>query len=281
MTRIPFNVNIAAQTSGATANWVGEGAGKPVTAWGYTSVNFRWAKIAAIVVQTEELVRFSSPSSDTLFRDELVRAIAERQDLDFLDPTNSGTANVKPASVTNGVSAVVSSGNTADHIRADLESLMGRFDTANMSEVRPVFVMSQTKARAVGLMRNALGQPEFPNINLMGDGNLEGIPVISSQYVSRFGTTGGEYIFLINAPDIWFADDGQVTVDASREASIMMDDAPTDVVSGGTGASLVSMWQNNAIAIRCERFVNWQKRRSAAVQVLSGVFWGSSHASGT
>jgi HK97 family phage major capsid protein len=281
MTQIPFNVNIASQTSGGTAGWVGEGAAKPLTQWGYSSVNFRWAKIAAIVVQTEELMRFSSPSSDQLFRDELVRAIAERQDLDFLDPANAGTANIKPAAVTNGVTPIVSTGNDADHVRLDLENLLATYDAANLTLTNPVFIMSQTKARALSLMRNALGQREFPELNLMGDGNFEGIPVVSSQYVTRFGTTGGEYIILINAPDIWFADDGQVTVDASREASLQMDSAPTEEASGGGGTTTVSMWQTNSIAIRCERYVNWQKRRTAAVAVLGNVFWGHAAVSGT
>lgn len=281
MTQIPFNVNIATQNSGASAGWVGEGKGKPVSSFGFGSVNFRWAKIAAILVQTEELMRFSSPSSDTLFRNELARAIAERQDLDFVDPANAGTANVKPASVTNGVSVVVSTGNDADHIRLDLANLMATFDAANISLTNPVFVMSVTKARALSLMRTPLGTREFPDIDLMGMGSFEGIPVVSSQYVTRFGTTGGEYVILLNAEDIWFADDGQVTIDASREASLQMDDAPTEDASGGTGAAMVSMFQTNSIAIRGERYVNWQKRRAAAVAVLGNVFWGHAAASGT
>jgi len=281
MTQIPFNVNIAAQNSGSTAAWVGEGKAKPVTSFGFTSVNFRWAKIAAIMVQTEELMRFSSPSSDMLFRNELARAIAERQDLDFLDPANAGTANVKPASVTNGVSPIVSTGNDADHVRLDLENLLATFDAVNISLTNPVFVMSITKARALSLMRTALGTREFPDINLMGNGSIEGIPVVSSQYVTRFGTTGGEYIALLNAEDIWFADDGQVTIDASREASLQMDDSPTEESSGGTGASMVSMFQTNSIALRGERYVNWQKRRAQAVALLGNVFWGHSAVSGT
>jgi HK97 family phage major capsid protein/HK97 family phage prohead protease len=281
MTQIPFNVNIAAQTSGSTAGWVGEGKAKPVSSFGFTSVNFRWAKIAAILVQTEELMRFSSPSSDMLFRNELARAIAERQDLDFLDPANAGTANVKPASVTNGVAPIVSTGNDADHVRLDLENLLATFDAVNISLTNPVFVMSMTKARALSLMRTALGTREFPDINLMGMGSIEGIPVVSSQYVTRFGTTGGEYIVLLNAEDIWFADDGQVTIDASREASLQMDDAPTEESSGGTGASMVSMFQTNSVALRGERYVNWQKRRAQAVAVLGNVFWGHSAVSGT
>ena len=282
MTQIPFNVNIAQQLTGGNAQWVGEAKAKPLTQWTYGSVNFRWAKLAAITVQTEELMRFSSPSADALFRNELVRVIAERQDLDFLDPTNAGVANVKPASISNGVTPIISSGNDGSHIIADIAALLNTFNNANITLTNPVFVMSVVKAQALALSRNVLDQYNFPTMNLgTGMGTLQGIPVVSSQYITRFGTTGGEYVFLINAPDIFFADDGQVTIDASREASLQMDDAPTEEASGGVGASMVSMFQTNSIAIRAERYVNWQKRRPQACAVLGNVFWGHPAVSGT
>jgi hypothetical protein len=131
-------------------------------------------------------------------------------------------------------------------------------------------------------MRTDLGVAEFDTVDLMGNGSLMGIPIVSSQYITRFGTTGGEYVFLMNAEDIFFADDGQVTIDASREASLEMVDVGTEDASGGASpAAMISMFQTNSIAIRAERFVNWQKRRSAAVAVLGNVFWGYSVVSGT
>ena len=140
--------------------------------------------------------------------------------------------------------------------------------------------MSATKALALSLLRNALGQPEFPDINMNG-GMLEGIPVITSQYIGELAHTGGEIMVLVNASDVWLADDGQVTVDASREASIEMVDLPTEDASGGVAAAMVSMWQTNSIAVRCERYINWAKRRAQGVQVMSNVFYGGVGASGT
>jgi hypothetical protein len=53
-------------------------------------------------------------------------------------------------------------------------------------------------------------------------------------------------------------------IDSSREATLLMDDAPA-------GAATRSMFQNNEIAIRAERYINWAKRRSAAVQLITGA----------
>jgi len=94
------------------------------------------------------------------------------------------------------------------------------------------------------------------------------MPIIASEYVPS------DLVILVNASDILLADDGVVTVDASREAAIQMDDAPTNNSGTGTGAAMVSMFQTNSVALRAERYINWLKRRPQSVQVLSGVAWG-------
>jgi hypothetical protein len=55
----------------------------------------------------------------------------------FIDPANSGTSNVKPASITNGAETVVSSGDAADDIRLDVRSLFQKFiDAEQPADVR-------------------------------------------------------------------------------------------------------------------------------------------------
>ncbi len=273
-TMVPFNINIAGQTSGSTAGWVGEAQPKPVTRAGFTNVNLGWAKIAAICVLAEELVRFSSPSAETLMRNELAKAVAERADVDFIDPNKSAVAGVSPASITNGVTPINSTGNDADAIREDIALLMAPFINANISPTGAVWIMSAVRALRLRLMRNALGQREFPDITMMG-GSFEGIPVIVTEYATS--DSNGDDIILMNAPDIWLADDGEVTIDASREASLQMLDNPTnDAANGGnpTATTLVSLWQTNSIGLRAERYINWQKRRPQAVQLLNNANWG-------
>jgi hypothetical protein len=34
------------------------------------------------------------------------------------------------------------------------------------------------------------------------------------------------------------------------------------------------LWQNNAVGFRCERVLNWAKRRTTAVAYLTGNVWG-------
>lgn len=268
---VPFNIHIRGQTSGGSGYWVGEGAPKPLTKLDFNDTYLGYAKVANIAVLTEELMRFSNPSAEALVRDALAGAIIERLDVDFIDPAKAAVANESPASVTNGVTPIVSSGTDADAIRADVQAAMAPFIAANISMISGVWVMSATTALSLSLMRNALGQKEFPDMTMLG-GTFEGLPVIVSEHVPS--DSSGHYVALMSADNIWLADDGNVVIDASREASLQMLDNPTNNSGTGTATTMVSMFQTNSVAIRAERWINWAKRRASAVSLISGVNWG-------
>lgn len=269
---IPFNVHVRGQTSGGSGYWVGEGKPKPLTKFDYNDAYLGYSKVANIAVLTEELMRFSNPSAEALVRDALAGALIERLDIDFIDPSKAAVANVSPASITNGVTPIVASGTgTADDINTDVNAAMGAFITANITPSSAVWIMSARRALSLSLMRNALGQKEYPDITMMG-GTFEGLPVIVSEHVPS--DTSGDYIILVNTSDIWLADDGNVVIDASREASLQMLDNPTNASDTATPTTMVSMFQTNSVAIRAERWINWAKRRASAVVVISGANWG-------
>lgn len=269
--QVPFNIHIRGQTTGGDGYWVGQGAPKPLTKFDYNDVYLPWAKVANIAVLSEELLRFSNPSAELLVRDSLAQALIARIDTDFVDPAKALVANVSPASITNGVTAVPSSGNDAAAIREDVRVLMSAYIAANITPTSAVWIMSAVTALSLSLMTNALGQPEFPGITMNG-GTFVGLPVIVSEYVPS--VTAGALVILANASDIYLSDDGQVVIDASREASLQMDNAPTNNSATPTATQVVSMFQTNSVALRAERFINWQKRREEAVQVLEDVLWG-------
>lgn len=266
--RIPFNVRILGQTSGGSASWVGQAAPKPLTKFDFNAVTLNWAKIAAIAVFSEELARFSSPSAETYVRDGLTAAIVERLDTDFIDPDKALAANVSPASITNGVVPVTSAGTDADAVRADIQSLVSLFLAARIPMTAGVWIMPGSIALGLSLMRNAMGQKEFPDVNMKG-GMLEGLPVITSDY-AVVGSPATNLVALVSASDIFLSDDGGVSIDASREASLEMSDDPAN--ESGT---VVSMYQTNQVAVRAERYINWAKRRAAAAQYIADCQWGT------
>src|SRR3546814_15297559 len=112
-----------------------------------------------------------------------------------------------------------------------LLALWDASDAADNAFDSPVYIMRSNTARTVAAMRNALGQREFPDVTAVG-GSIDGVPVITSNYVPV--DSDGGMVVLVNASDIYFSDDGQATVDFSREASIQMLDNPTNASIDGT-----------------------------------------------
>lgn len=274
--KVPFNVKLPRQTGGSSVNWVGQGAPKPVSKLAFDQISLGMAKTAGIVVMSDELVRSSSPSAEAIVRKDLIDQTAQFLDAQLLDPSVAAVTDVSPASLTNGVTPIVASGTDGEALRADAKRLMSAFISANMGLATAVWVMTETQALGIALMVNALGQPEFPGMNANGTGTFMGLPVILSEnIVPQDQVTGppaipaGSRISLIKASEIMLADDGETVLDASREASLQMDSAPTNPPTATT--VMVSLWQMNLVALRAERFINWAKRRPGAVQFITGA----------
>lgn len=269
LTRVPFNVRMGGQNSASSAYWVGQGKPVPVSKLGTTEVTLGIAKAAGLVVLTEELVRNSSPAAEILVRNDLRDSIAQFLDVQFLDPNYAEVTNVSPASITNGVTPLTPSGTDAAALRKDMQTLIDNFTQNNLDISNAVWIMSPTRAMAISMMLNSLGQEIFPQMTMQG-GTFLGLPCITSLSANIAGSpASGDMIILANAPEILLADDGEVAIDASREASIQMLDNPTNDASGSTVAtSMVSMFQTNSVAIKAVRFINWKKRRTFAVQFV-------------
>lgn len=269
--RVPFLVKVPRQTGGASVNWVGQGKIKPLTSLAFDSLTLDPAKIAGIIPMTEELVRLSSPSAELLVRDDLAAAITQFMDSEFIDPTNAST-DVSPASITYGLSAIAATGTTASAFRADVKSLFAQLLSANQQLTGGTWVMTQQQAVGLSLMQNASGGPEFPGITPLG-GSLLGFPVVVSENIPAAGGSpvDGYPITFVVASEILLADDGGVSIDISREASLQMDTAPDSPETASTVT--VSLWQHNMVAVKAERFVNWKARRSTAAAYIQGAHY--------
>jgi HK97 family phage prohead protease len=266
---VPFRTALVGQTSGGKGYWVGEGKAKPLTKFDFERKSLEPLKVAAIAVLTDEVIKSSSPSADAIVRDALVDALRERLDLDFIDPAKAAVVNISPASITNGVPPIPSSGTDAEAVRADVKAAFAAYTANNNSLAGGVWIAPSNLAASLGMMTNLLGQPEFNGVDRNG-GSLGGFPIISSDYVPD------DTVVLANAREIYLGDEGGFEVDMSREASLEMSDAPTmeSGIPQAATAPIVSLWQTNSVGIRAERTINWMKRRADAVVVLSGVAWG-------
>jgi hypothetical protein len=132
-----------------------------------------------------------------------------------------------------------------------------------------VQIMTPSRAKALQLLRNSLGQREFPDIRADG-GTLEGDTVFTGDNV-----TPGDWL-LLKPSDIWKIGDTGVQVDMSDTATIEQNDAPQGAGDTPTAASatLMSLWQTEQMGFKVTRRINYAKRRTGAVAVLSNAEYG-------
>jgi len=261
--KVPFNVTIAGQTGGTSVGWVGEAQPKPVTQAAFNRVFLEWTKVGAISVLSDELIRFSNPAAEALVQADLLEATSQGLDATFLGNA-AAVANVSPAGLLNGVTAVPATGTDYESLRKDVQALVAPFIAANYNLQSAVLVMSPARALAIATMLTPLGQVAFPTMSMDG-GTLLGIRAITSNNVA------GNVIDLFIQSEIFLSEDAGPQIDISTEASIIMDSAP----AGATTAQPVSMFQNGLVALRIQQFINWQKRRTLASGQISGVAYGA------
>jgi len=256
---VPFNVKIPMQTAGGTYGWVGEAKPKPLTKLAFSSDTLGMTKVAGIIVLTEELVRSSNPSAEALCRQDMVAGIAQFLDSQFIDPAVAAVAGVNPASITNGAPTAAATTNPV----ADIMGLINHFATNNIPVDGLAFILSASNALSLSFRANLDGSPQFPGVGING-GSYKGLTFITSN-------TASTNVVALQPSQILYADDGGVTIDASREASLQMDSAPMSPADATT--VYVSLFQTNSVALRAERFINWKKVNANAVKYLTATAW--------
>jgi HK97 family phage major capsid protein len=260
--KVPFNVSVPSQTGGGTYNWVGQGAPKPVGTLQFGTVTLTILKAAGIIAITEELARTSTPDAIGVIQRDMIAGISQFLDVSFIDPTKAAVAGVSPGSVTNGVTPITTAGPTPANARTDIQALANAMVVLNLSTVGAVLILSETNALALTNALNPLGQALFPEMTPEG-GRIMGYKAITSQ-------SAGNTVALVQPNAILYADDGGITIDISREASVQMD---TVLDNPPLATSLyTSFWQNNLVGIRAERFINWKKARAGVVQYTVATY---------
>lgn len=269
---VPFNVRVGSQTGGTTGYWVGQGKGIPMSKGVTSSVSLGISKVAGLTSIDKELARLSTPSAELMVRNDLAAECQKVLDLSLIDPNQGGQTNIQPASLTYGVTPVTPTGVTYATFVADIATLFSTAIAAQLDVSSAVWVISPTTALRMSLIVTSLGNQQFPGLTING-GTLMGLPVVVSTQATIAGSPQfGNIMVLIFPGEVFLADDGNVTVEASDQVSIQMDDATTQSSTAtATGTSVVSMFQTESIAVKAVRYINWAKARSQACAYIQAA----------
>lgn len=235
-------------TPSEAATFIGQRLPIPVISGAIDSgPKIRTDKLAVIVLATRELLA-AGAGADALLQSVLGEAISMGGDAVLLG-NGAGTDN-RPPGLAFGLTALVGS----DDAVADTKAMV---EAATRAMVRPVWLMNPSQV--IGATHD----------NIVDNGAIGGAPVVANQHVAV-----GD-VWLLDAADLIINAGTAVEFLRTDEAAINANDAPAAIVDEGgvLAMPVVSLYQQNLVAVRAVLPVYWSMRDTASVIKLTGATW--------
>ncbi|MGF6737369.1 hypothetical protein [Paraburkholderia atlantica] len=237
----PFG-SIARQTLGTSASWVGEAGVKIVGNPPLFVIDRALVrKVVGTVIVADELLRRANAAVKAALQADLIRAVVTELNAELV--SNSAPSASSPGGLLFGVLPLPSSGDIA----ADVSTIIGAF---RGDFARACWIMSPRMA--VGLVRAFHAEQ---TLGISG-GYLCGLAAVAATGVSD------NVLALVDCSRVLMLD-GPLTPSAASHASLAVNDE-----SGETPVtSIMSLWAQNLVALRCEKYAWWSAGEDAAVWV--------------
>lgn len=270
---VPFQTKVVVESDPPVAGFVGHGAAIPMARMSLSDTTaLTRLKVAVILPFSDESLQIWSPSVQANIEARMRQAVQRGLDAEFLDPDRAALAGVRPGSVLNGVSPLGLFGSTAATALTSFQTLLGSL-VDNGSDLRRVsIVMHASTCLQLSLMQNSANGPAFPRLNANG-GTVAGIPVLTSVSAVRSGSPSEKVVCALDASRIVLADDGDVSIQASRVAAFEMDDAPAgDSLGTPNPTNLTSAFQTGTVLLKLVRWLNYEVADSGGVAWLTANY---------
>jgi hypothetical protein len=269
---IPSDVRVKGMDGAFTGYWVGEKRAIPVSIGSFSAVDLARLKAAGLTYLSRDLIERSAPAAEMLFRDGVVQAISQAVDTRAFSAT-AASANVSPAGLYNGLTGQASAGGRIQDLYTDLAYLTGIFVAAKQYTGAIKLVSNKVVANQIAHLLSPLtAEPAIKTVTANG-GTLDGMSYL----------TGDNHVAnnlcAIKTDDVWKIGDSGVSVSISTDATIEADSAPAGegVTPTTASANMLNMFQNDMVAIKAVRDINYATRRAQAIVVarLTGVDYDS------
>ena len=256
------NLTMPRQVTASQATYIGENQPIPVSQPGFGQIKLSWKKLAVLVPISNDLIRYSSPQASAVVQNDVLSAMARREDIAFLrgagladDP--KGLLNWCPA----GQKITSSGALTLDAVTDELEDLQLLLENANVPFTRPIWFFSPRTAKFLRSIRDASGHYAFRAE--MATGKLNGFPFKTTTLIpSTLGAGGDESeIYLVDMSQAVIGDSMRILIDTSTEAAYM------------DGATVVPTFSVDQTVVRALASHDFNMRHLEAVAVLDGVKW--------
>lgn len=261
------NLTMPRQSGAATANYIGEQVNIPTSEPATDTISLAAKKLVVMVAQSGELLRRSSPASDQMIRDDIVRSLSVKEDNTFLRAAGSSTVpkGIKHFCDATPATQVIESNQTATlaNVVADLGKLILAVVNADTPMIAPQFILSPRSERFLMDMRDGNGNPAFPE---MMNGRLRQYAYRVTTQVPDNLTVGGVTL----TSEVYFGDFSE----------LIIGDAPTFDMSVSNeaayhdGSNVIAAYSQDTVLYRLIVEHDTALRHVRSFAMLNKVIWG-------
>jgi len=255
-------LQISKITAGATGGYSGENEDIGEDAEAFGMLNLSWKKLSRLVPLSNDLLRFAAASADTVVRDDLIQALAQREDQAFI--RDDGTAGTPKGMRywANAANVSASAGTTLANVVTDITALINGLENNDVRMIRPGWLLSPRSKNYLISIRDSNGQFVFRDE--MNKGMLFGWPYAATNNIpNNLGGGTESEVYFVDFADAVIAEASELIIDASDQASY---------VSSGT---LVSAYSKDQTVIRAIARHDFGMRHDYSVAIKTGVTWGA------
>lgn len=251
---------------GAQASYTGENQNATSSEPSFAQLRLVQKKLITLVPLSNDIVRFARPGSEQIITDDIVNAMARREDLAFirddgLQDTPKGLLNWALAANRFNANGTVNLANVTDDMRDMVDALEG----ADVRMIRPGWLMAPRSKNYLMTVRDGNGNYAFRDELLAG--TLWGWPFqVTTQIPTDLGGGSNESeIYLVDFADAVIGEATEMIIDSSSEAAYW------DTSQGAVQAA----FSRDQSVIRAIAQHDFGMRHDASVVVLEAVLWGT------
>ncbi len=258
-------MSMPAVTGGASAEYIGEGTNVPKSQPTLGQVKLTWKKLACLVPISNDLIRFSSPKADEVVRNDLVGAMAQREDAAFI--RDDGT-NDKPKGLLNWIATAnkFEANKTVNlaNVTIDLAKAIYYLRKNETKFLNCGWILSPGSELYLKTIRDSNGNFAFKGE--MDQGRLFGFPFgVTTQVPDNLGDGEDESeIYFVDFADAAIGESSRVEIEISSEAAYY------------DGSNVVSAFSLDQTVLRAIARHDFAMRRNTSGAVIQAVTWGSS-----
>ncbi len=243
---------VSTAVTGATA---GNGTPKRISSLAFDGLNHEPTACLALLVVTQELLEIGLGGA-AILEAEIAKACAAAVDSVFIAALVSGTP-----------SSAASTGNFAADLHAALAGM------PDNSAAWYYAIVAPCTCRQLATVDDGDGQLLYPDVDPAMGGSVGSIRVVPCSALASADSNG---------PNAVIVDSSQVAIGSTpmavtlaRQASVDLQDVPTNNSATPTPTNLVSLWATNSVGFRAERSVTAALVRENAAHVVTDCAYES------